>query len=250
MPGSAVSNERKRELSQAIPIPPSPVRGLAHRRSAIIAIAVGALAGLVVLVVLVAAGGRKALEAGPGNGPVDQGGPPGGPIPPDGRPVPEGGSDQILGGGVVGFRVPEGWAVIARSDNKPGPGGHPENIVVVNRANNVTFAVFVLPQAPGSVNDEAVARTQEWVKDGDQPGVDAATGFETGGSVTSAAAVRFRYVLRGTGGGPREGQLVVAARQDGFAIAVVVEAPQGNLDGTSGVWGPLRGAALNNFASG
>ncbi|MCA1727556.1 MAG: hypothetical protein LC722_07885, partial [Actinobacteria bacterium] len=237
------------------PPAPSPAAGrLANRRGLIIAAAAGALAAIVLLVVLVAAGGRSKLRGGLDDPDAQGGGPPGGPIPVDGRPIPGEGNAMILGGGVMGFAVPGGWTVLARGDNKPGPGGHPEGAVLYNAGVGVTFGAYVLPQSAdlaSRINEEAQARAQEWTKDGDQVAMDAAQPFETGGSITAAVSLRYRYVQRGTGGGPREGQLILAVRGDGFAVAIFVDAIQdGGLEGNVGLWGPLRTAALSNFASG
>jgi hypothetical protein len=159
-----------------------------------------------------------------------------------------------LGGGVVGFAVPEGWTHLARGDDKLGPGGHPESVVLRHAGSGVTFGVYVLPQAQDAaarVNEEAQARAQSWTKDGSDVVLTQPQGADVGGSINAAVSLRFAYVLGGPGGGPREGEMVLATRADGFAVAIFADAPQGGaLDATRDVWGPLRAAALANFAQG
>jgi hypothetical protein len=262
--GFADSNEEVNRLSLQPPAPPAPPYvppspagyapvaqrppgGGGSRRTLFLAIGGGIALAVVILLVVVAAT-RKAGVVPRGDEPTTPGPVPSPPLPGADGAIPGEGNDTFLAGGIAIVPRPEGWRSLTRADVQTKPGGHPEAVVLVNDASGVTMSVYVLgpdPNAAGEVNVAAGTHVGDWTRDGADVSIDPTQAGTISGSIVGAASIRYRFALRGRA---LEGELYHAARQDGYALFLFVDAPQGSLDGSNGTWGPLRDAVIATFA--
>jgi hypothetical protein len=121
-------------------------------------------------------------------------------------------------------------------------------VAVITNGSGVTVSAYVLDPSsvePAELGAAADADARKWIRDGEGGSVEGGQPLQPSGTISGAISVRYHVTLAGRA---LDGELIRAARQDGFVVLVFVDAPQGGLDGSNPQWGPIRAAVLRVFA--